>query len=807
MDRNVQTGELSNAKPYIIDGTLIPGLDKRSKRKKWEIQSAPTVIVDGEKMWVMVYLEKKLQILELTSQSVDSPGAEIRGDFQPNARSASPSSAGPSAPTVSPPDSFLDKLITLLNQALDRLQQTGEAAAGAVATSVSKGVVASKRVYYPLDVDKLSAMGSNAIQSVEDDIGAPVLSVAVSPNGEYLAVGTAQIWTARNNTRQEIPGRIVMFQRSDGNLIKVKEFVSHKGDVNSVAFSPTGDRILSGSDDSTLKLWDVTATPDAQNVVHDSLKTFKGHTYAVMSVAFSPKGDRLVSGSLDWSLKLWDINATSVNGDVSDFLVSFESQADITAVAFSPNGDRIVSGSEDGTLKLWNASASLDAKSVVSEPLAKFIGHSDKINSVVFNPKGDRIASGSIDKTIMMWDAKPAKVEVTQPLVSFHEHLNNVNSVAFHPHGDILVSGSEDGRLKLWDALAQPDARGIVSKSLATFEGHRATVWSAIFDPEGKHILSGGMDRTVRQWTLPTLSTPMELPIIPMRGENALGLAQPPLPHNSLRLLENLLVFLTAMKTKIQRPLPPPSGDANEVDVAPSSGFFFFPVMGDLPIELLLVGVVILYGPGLLRIFNQWSRLWRRGPVFSQSSWPEIEPHGLEDWGALSFERQLASPKPSQQLMIVQVNNRTDVEKTIQAHEKMKEEQRKKQALVMVGPEELTAQVGDHLLIDQRQLLDNGGDLSLSSVIQTALMSPSQSLESFKKAFAGGDLEIVLSIRDAHWTVGEAVQWKGRLYNMESIPLKIFLRETLVQWFLDNPSKPQTLDQFFKSLKASALAA
>ncbi|MEL6938245.1 MAG: hypothetical protein AAFO84_03530, partial [Cyanobacteria bacterium J06598_1] len=124
----------------------------------------------------------------------------------------------------------------------------------------------------------------------------------------------------------------------EGNPIG-EPFESHRASVNAVAFSPKGDRIVSGSNDNTLRLWDLEG-----NVI---CKPFEGHSDWVYSVTFSPQGDRIVSGSNDNTLRLWDLEGNPIGEP-------FEGHSDwVSSVAFSPEGDCIVSGSGDNTLCLW----------------------------------------------------------------------------------------------------------------------------------------------------------------------------------------------------------------------------------------------------------------------------------------------------------------------------------------------------------------------------------------------------------------------------------------------------------------------
>jgi WD40 repeat protein len=117
----------------------------------------------------------------------------------------------------------------------------------------------------------------------------------------------------------------------------------HTRDVNSVAFSPDGTRIASGSDDNTIRLWDTaTGRPIGQPMTEQN--------DSVLSVAFSPDGTRIASGGRDERIRLWDAASGQPIGQPMT-----GHRDDVFSVAFSPDGTRIVSGSGDGTVREWPA--------------------------------------------------------------------------------------------------------------------------------------------------------------------------------------------------------------------------------------------------------------------------------------------------------------------------------------------------------------------------------------------------------------------------------------------------------------------
>jgi WD40 repeat protein len=118
--------------------------------------------------------------------------------------------------------------------------------------------------------------------------------------------------------------------------------------IHLIAFAPDGQRLVTGTEDQTARLWDAGSGRE--------LLALAGHSGEVMSVAFSTDGHRVVTGSTDLSAKLWDVGSELGPSKTARELLTLKGHTDIIdCVAFSPDGRRIATGSRDRTLKIWEA--------------------------------------------------------------------------------------------------------------------------------------------------------------------------------------------------------------------------------------------------------------------------------------------------------------------------------------------------------------------------------------------------------------------------------------------------------------------
>ncbi|KAK2589635.1 hypothetical protein QQS21_012685 [Conoideocrella luteorostrata] len=243
----------------------------------------------------------------------------------------------------------------------------------------------------------------------------------------------------------------------------------HSDWVTSIVFSANGQRLASGSNDKTVKVWDAATGA--------CIQTLEGHNGPVTLVVFSADGQWLVSGSSDKTVKVWD----AAMGACIQTLEGHNSP--VRSVVFSADGQRLVSGSSDKTVKVWDAATGACIQTLE--------GHNGPVTSVMFSPDGQRLASGSHDKTVKVWDAATGAC-----IQTLEGHSNWVTLVVFSPDGQRLASGSNDKTVKVWDTAT--------GACIQTLEGHNGPVTSVMFSPDGQRLASGSEDKTVKVWDAAT---------------------------------------------------------------------------------------------------------------------------------------------------------------------------------------------------------------------------------------------------------------------------------------------------------------
>ena len=351
-------------------------------------------------------------------------------------------------------------------------------------------------------------------------------SIAFSPDGDTIAtggwdkdididlsVGAVRLWDATTSEHKET----LIKERTDR--------------VFTVAYSPNGASLVSGSKDGRILLWDtatyqlkasltgypdaIAFSPDSNTLavanrdkkvrLYDAVNgehqlTLTEHTDEVYSLVFNPDGRTFVGIGGDSTIRLWDV----VTGNHLQTIIGHTRS--VSSISFSPDGNRLAAagnGAPDGTggdkvIRIWNVRSG-DPQSTLKVPIGRWINASYRtfIDAISYSPDGKTLASASEDGTIRIWD-----VESEEPRSTTFEGLRGAQAseplqaysmdgfvLAYSPDGKTLATSSRDDLAKdttiqLWDAVTCKHKASLTTE-------HFGTIYSIAFSPDG-HILAGG---------------------------------------------------------------------------------------------------------------------------------------------------------------------------------------------------------------------------------------------------------------------------------------------------------------------------
>ncbi|MCA9262796.1 MAG: serine/threonine protein kinase [Planctomycetales bacterium] len=305
------------------------------------------------------------------------------------------------------------------------------------------------------DIPSLRMRARRVLARPEDEW---VMSVAYSPDGRYLAVPSQG-------------GDILLFDQATGQEHRLKE---HGDAVNTLAFSPDGQLLGSGSDDQTLVVWDVTSLKP--------VATFSHHEDRVYAAAFLPDGSRIVSVDSSGVVTLSHVDSQREPLVVADNAIAALYGG---AIAVSPDGREVAFATNDNGLDqivVAGLAASNDAEAAI-----RFIGqHADEIRAVTFVPHGDTylLATGSRDNTVRLWEPSSG-----QMIDEFKGHAGFIQDLVVAPDGNTLASIGRDSRVRLWE-LHERRFRDIIDLDI------RCVDIACVRD--SGHVLALGVDGRIR---------------------------------------------------------------------------------------------------------------------------------------------------------------------------------------------------------------------------------------------------------------------------------------------------------------------
>ena len=285
-----------------------------------------------------------------------------------------------------------------------------------------------------------------------------------------------------------------------------QDFTGHTREVSSLAVSPDGKWLASGSVDLTVRIWDTNS--------RTCVKVLEGHDGEVKCLAFSPDGKTLVSGEMYKKVRFWDTEGWSLNRTVTGY------EGAVNGIAFV-GGGTVVAACQDNNV--WKAgptdaeakvgakhkygvcgiSASADSKVLVSideNGTAMYWDPSNLMVKAIFeqggrgkcvavSPDGKWFATGGTEKAVQLWSTSSG------PTSGFNGPKVEANAMAFSPDGKRLAIGTQDNEVIVVDT-----ADGAVKFKK---EGHERPVTAVAVSPDGKTFYTASMDMKVKAWPMP----------------------------------------------------------------------------------------------------------------------------------------------------------------------------------------------------------------------------------------------------------------------------------------------------------------
>jgi WD40 repeat protein len=293
---------------------------------------------------------------------------------------------------------------------------------------------------------------------IESGAEGKIYAAALTQNDRLLAVGGFMAHGFGIDDDKVGDIRLINFQT--GEVIALLK--GHSDVINRLAFSPDGNRLISGSGDKTARIWNART----QKTIH----VLKGHTDHIYAVAFSPDGSMAVTGSDDDTLKLW-------NAKTGFLIKTLKRHTDnVKAVAFTPNGKYLLSGSADKTIRMWDGRTGRFIKVLASQ--------NRPVLSISITPNSRYVISGIGGPGSGGNECRVFSIPSGKNITSFTKHIDIVLASDISPDGRIAATGGGgDQEIYLWNLTTGQVKQKMVGKG--------NNIWSVGFAKDGRSIAWG----------------------------------------------------------------------------------------------------------------------------------------------------------------------------------------------------------------------------------------------------------------------------------------------------------------------------
>lgn len=247
---------------------------------------------------------------------------------------------------------------------------------------------------------------------------------------------------------------------------QLKTLPGHSGSIQALALLADGETLISGSADTTLRVWDI--------ITEAQVKVLEGHMGFVNALAVTPTQTRLLSGGADENIIFWD---TESGEPIRTLETAHEST--INAIAISPDSRVFASADAAGIIKLWNLET--------AELIRVLSGHTTSVNDLVFSHDSQTLVSAG--QSLRKWDLETGESEVL-----YTTEGSFINGVAISSDNQRLISVGADKMIRLWDLST--------GESIESIQGHDSYINDVIISRDGQTFLTAGADKTVRVWDM-----------------------------------------------------------------------------------------------------------------------------------------------------------------------------------------------------------------------------------------------------------------------------------------------------------------
>jgi WD40 repeat protein len=254
---------------------------------------------------------------------------------------------------------------------------------------------------------------------------------------------------------------------SNRGILLKKTIIAHNDIVTALKTIPEGEILISGSEDSKLKIWNLSTGK--------LLKTIDNDDQPIHSISLTLDGKYLATGNRNGSINIWNL-------ETSDLLKSWQGHiGNVYALAIAPDGEKIISGGFDEELAIW--------KLTTGSLLNKFVGHDSWVGAIAIDVEGKNFVSGGQNNLIKVWNLPEEKLER-----EISTNSNSIRAIAITPDRKTIISSNYNNQIELWNLEN--------GQLINTLIGHTATILSLAISPDGQTLYSGSEDNTIKVWDL-----------------------------------------------------------------------------------------------------------------------------------------------------------------------------------------------------------------------------------------------------------------------------------------------------------------